>query len=260
MDLLAEDDAAGDPAANLALEEALVRACPAAPVLRLWRNTPCVVVGRAQRPEREADLAACAAAGVPVLRRASGGGTVYHDPGNLNITLAVPGWAPGLAAELATLLAGVLTGLGVAATAGPRGIFAGRAKVSGLASQLTRAASLAHATLLVTTPAARVTALLLPAPADPHRLDSRRSPVRPLAELAGGLTVTAARGAVLAAAADRYGPLAPRPPCPAEAGWQRRLLAERYRDSTWQLAGHRGLAKRKEEAQWTTRPAASFTA
>lgn len=259
MDLLVDDDVAGDPAANLALEEALVRACPPAPVLRLWRNPPCVVIGRAQRAGREADLAACAAAGVPVLRRASGGGAVYHDLGNLNISLVVPGWRPGLAAELAALLAGLLTGLGIPASAGARGVFAGPAKVSGLASQVTRAATLAHATLLVTTPAARVQAFLRPAPPDPHPLDSHRSPVRPLSELARGLTVPAARDAVLAAVAQRHGPLAPRPPRPAETGWQRRLLAERYRDRTWHLAGHRGPADGIKEGQWTTRPAASCT-
>jgi Lipoate-protein ligase A len=49
---------------------------------------------------------------VPVLRRASGGGTVFQDLGNLNISLAVPGRAPGLAADLAGLVAAVITGLG----------------------------------------------------------------------------------------------------------------------------------------------------
>jgi lipoate-protein ligase A len=261
MDVLDHDAVAADAAAGLALEEALVRACPPAPLLRIWQNPPCVVVGRAQRAEREADLAACAEAGIPVLRRASGGGAVYHDLGNLNITLAVPGWAPGLAAGLASLLAGMLTRLGVPAEARERGVFAGPVKVSGLASQLTRTASLAHATLLVTTPADRVLAFLRPAPPDPHPLDSHRSPVRPLSDLAGGFTVPAAREAVLAAAARRYGPLAPRPLRAAERQWQQRLLAERYRDGEWHRAGRLRPAggMKEEEAQWTTRPAASCT-
>jgi lipoate-protein ligase A len=259
MDLFVQQAAAGAPAANLAWEEALVRAVPAAPVLRIWRNPACVVLGRAQRAGREVDLAACAAAGVPVLRRASGGGTVYHDLGNLNITLVVPGWQPGLAAGLAGLLAGLLQELGIPAQAGDRGVFAGPAKVSGLASQLTRAATLAHATLLVTTPAARVMAFLRPAPAEPHPLDSRRSPVSPLCALARGLSVPVVRDAVLAAAARRCGPLSPRPPRAAETCWQQRLLAQRYRSDAWHLAGRRGPAGELEEGQWTTRPAASCT-
>jgi lipoate-protein ligase A len=259
MDLLIHAAPAGDAVANMALEEALVRAIPAMPVLRIWQNPPCVVIGRGQRPEREVDLAACAAAGVPVLRRASGGGAVYHDLGNLNITLAVPGWQPGLAAGLAALLAGLLRQLGIDAAAGERGVFAGPAKVSGLASQLTRTGSLAHATLLVTTPAARVAAFLRAAPPDPHPLDSRRSPVRPVSDLAGGFSVPAARAAVLAAATRRYGPLAPRPARAAETRWQLRLLADRYRSDAWHLAGRRGPAEGTKEAQWTTRPAASCT-
>src|SRR6516165_3712830 len=163
MDLLVPDVPGVEPAANLALEEALVRAIPPVPLLRIWQNGPCVVLGRGQRLHREVNVTACAMAGVPVLRRASGGGTVYHDLGNLNITLAVPGWVPGVAGDLAALVAGVLQQLGLAPTVTGRGVFAGPVKVSGLASQLTRGATLAHATLLVTTPAARVGAFLAPA-------------------------------------------------------------------------------------------------
>ena len=80
-----------------------------------------MVIGRAQRAAREVNLAACAASGVPVLRRASGGGTVYQDLGNLNISLAVPGRAPGLAADLAALVAAVIAGLGLTPAHGERG-------------------------------------------------------------------------------------------------------------------------------------------
>ena len=117
MDLLVPDVPSVDPAAHLALEEALVRAVPPGPLLRIWQNETCVVLGRGQRLEREANVAACAAAGVPVLRRASGGGTVFHDLGNLNITMVVPGRAPALTGDLAALVAGALRRLGLA----PRG-------------------------------------------------------------------------------------------------------------------------------------------
>jgi lipoate---protein ligase len=253
MDLLADGGVAGDQAANLALEEALVRSGPPSPVLRIWQNAPCVVLGRAQRAAREVNLAACAASGVPVLRRASGGGTVYQDLGNLNISLAAPGHVPGLAAEAAALVAAVIAGLGLAPRAGERGVFAGPAKVSGLASQLTRDGSLAHATLLVTTPAAQVGAFLTPAPRQPRPTDSRRSPVAALRDLGCDIGVAQARRAVLAEAARRYGPLRRRPPSPAELRWQQRLLAERYRIDSWHLTG------KTKEAQWTTRPVLTCT-
>ena len=247
MDLLVPDVPGVDPVATLALEEALVRAIPAAPVLRIWQNGPCVVLGRGQRPHREANVAACATAGVPVLRRASGGGAVYHDLGNLNITLAVRGWAPGLAGDLAALVAGVLRRLGVTPTVTGRGVFAGPVKVSGLASQLTRDATLAHATLLVTTPATRVAAFLEPAPADPCPLDSRRSPVLPLCEMVPGMCAATGRSLVLAEAAKRYGPLTPRPATVAEVGWQRRLMELRYGSGAWHRTG-RAPVERTEEA------------
>jgi len=126
MDLLVPDVPGVEPAANLALEEALVRAIPPVPLLRIWQNGPCVVLGRGQRLHREVNVAACAVAGVPVLRRASGGGTVYHDLGNLNITLAVPGWVPGVAGDLAALVAGVLRQLGLSPSATKGGVRAGR--------------------------------------------------------------------------------------------------------------------------------------
>ncbi len=268
MDLLMHDNVAGDQAANLALEEALARARPRSPLLRIWQNASCVVIGRAQRVSREVNLAACAADGVPVLRRSSGGGTVYQDLGNLNISLAVPGRDSGLAACLAALVAAVIAGLGVPVFAGGRGVFAGTrrpptaggrgglagpAKVSGLASQVTRDGSLAHATLLVTTAVDRVAAFLAPAPHDSHPADSRRSPVASLRELGCDLSLDQARGAVLAEAAARYGPLSRRPLNDGELGWQQRLLAARYRNDSWHRYG------RTEEAQWTTRPVSTCT-
>lgn len=247
MDLLVADvpDADGadthvpdaDPARNLALEEALVRAVPPVPLLRIWQNEACVVIGRAQHPGREADLAACAAGGIPVLRRASGGGAVYHDQGNLNITVVVPGRVPGLAGDVAALVGGVLRRLGVAPAVTERGVFAGAAKVSGLAAHVTRAATLAHATLLVTTPGGRVRTFLAPAPPDARPSDSRRSPVVPLSDLIPGLNVPAARVLVCEEAAGRYGPLVPRPASAGELDWQRRLLAQRYSRAEWHATG-----------------------
>ncbi|HUK67942.1 MAG TPA: lipoate--protein ligase family protein [Streptosporangiaceae bacterium] len=240
IDLLAEEAARTDASANLAMEEALVRARPQRPLLRIWQNTQCVVVGRGQRVEREVNLAACAHGGVAVARRASGGGAVYHDLGNLNISMAVPGYAPGLAGELARLVAAAIERLGLPPSICERGVLVGPEKVSGLAEQVTRSGSLAHATLLVTTPAADVVSYLAPAPHDPRPLDSRRVQVRPLCERRPALDIAAARTAVLAAAASRYGALLPRPPRAAEHRWFERLLIERYRDPAWHLTGRPG--------------------
>ena len=79
------------PAENLALDEALLDAAEAdeaGETLRFWESpVPFVVLGYANRAATEANLPACAAASVPVLRRSSGGGTVLQGPGCFNYAL-----------------------------------------------------------------------------------------------------------------------------------------------------------------------------
>ena len=76
------------PEANLALDEALLNGAEDgedfANVLRFWEApSPFVVVGRASHLREEVNLDACRAAGVPVLRRCSGGTSVVAGPGCL---------------------------------------------------------------------------------------------------------------------------------------------------------------------------------
>ena len=59
-------------------------------VLLLWRNDPAVVIGRHQNPWVEVNVEAAEDAKIDVARRNSGGGTVYHDKGNLNCTFFTP--------------------------------------------------------------------------------------------------------------------------------------------------------------------------
>jgi len=79
------------PEANLACDEALLDLCEETRdrgILRFWESPdPFVVLGLASRRNREVDAAACAARGIPVLRRCSGGGTVVQGPGCLSYAL-----------------------------------------------------------------------------------------------------------------------------------------------------------------------------
>lgn len=54
--------------------------------LRIWRSPKSVVVGKHQNALAEVDLNFCLENKIPVLRRISGGGTVYHDLGNINFS------------------------------------------------------------------------------------------------------------------------------------------------------------------------------
>ncbi|CAH8509507.1 unnamed protein product [Schistosoma turkestanicum] len=57
----------------------------------LWRsNPPCIVIGRFQNVWNEVNCPLVHSKGWKLARRHSGGGTVYHDLGNLNITFMQP--------------------------------------------------------------------------------------------------------------------------------------------------------------------------
>ncbi len=79
-----------DPYLNLALDHAILLLNEPSRnevLIRLWRNKHCVVVGKAQILEDEVNLDFCKRHGISVCRRISGGGAVYHDLGNLNVSL-----------------------------------------------------------------------------------------------------------------------------------------------------------------------------
>ncbi|KAJ7248486.1 hypothetical protein C8J57DRAFT_1189735 [Mycena rebaudengoi] len=77
-----------DPFFNLTFEDWLFRHCPPdRPLLLIYRNEPCVVIGRNQNPWKEVNMNALRAKDMPLVRRRSGGGTVYHDLGNTNFSI-----------------------------------------------------------------------------------------------------------------------------------------------------------------------------
>ncbi len=79
-----------DPTWNLAFEEAVQEWDQPEDVMMLWQNKNAIIVGRYQNAEKEINFDAANKIGARVVRRSSGGGTVYHDMGNLNYTFIRP--------------------------------------------------------------------------------------------------------------------------------------------------------------------------
>lgn len=74
-----------DPYHNMAVEEFMFHHFDE-PVFHLWQNEPSVVIGRNQLPEAEVDMVCLQKKNIKLVRRFSGGGAVYQDLGNINLS------------------------------------------------------------------------------------------------------------------------------------------------------------------------------
>jgi lipoate---protein ligase len=159
-----------NPFANLAVEQYLFQNSPPdSTILFLYNNGPCVVIGRNQNPWLEANLAQSYKQqnAVPLVRRRSGGGAVFHDRGNLNFSVICPS-ANFTRDKHAQMVASALRSLGVDGArvndrhdivveqGDPPATF----KISGSAYKLTRQRALHHGTLLINTDAGLLRNLL----------------------------------------------------------------------------------------------------
>ena len=82
------DNERTNPYWNLALEEYLLKNS-AQEYFMLWRNAPSIIIGRNQNTLSEINAEYVKSHSIPVVRRLSGGGAVFHDLGNLNYTFIV---------------------------------------------------------------------------------------------------------------------------------------------------------------------------
>ena len=135
---------------NLNLEQQLL--ADKEEVVLLYVNDRAVVVGRNQTIEAEVDCIYCREHNIEVVRRQSGGGTVYHDKGNLNYAIICNSPEHPLDTDYTRPIVWALNRLGVAATTGSRGeITVDGVKISGSASMVRRGRVLFHGTLLYNT-------------------------------------------------------------------------------------------------------------
>ena len=225
------------PAENLALDEALLIAAEegtGAEVLRLWElPTYAVVVGSGGSVAIDVNLAACEADGVPVLRRASGGGTVLLGPGCLCFSLVLNyDRAPGLneiPASNRYILARIVKALAPVIPAkveGTSDLAVGGVKFSGNAQQRKRTHFLHHGTLLCGFDLTRVSQFLNAPEREPEYRHHR-----PHAEFVINLPCTAEEAKrLLIAEWQPEGDYAPVPLAKV-----RELVAEKYSRDEWNL-------------------------
>jgi len=236
---LIDNRSSRDPAVNLALEEFLMRRFRGREtVLLFYRNDPAVVIGRNQIPYREVNLQQVRRRQVSVVRRISGGGAVYHDPGNLNFSLiAARGTAPFPSpGDAVRPVRDSLRALGLPASLNDRhDILLEDMKVTGTAQYRAQGQCLTHGTLLVSADLGRLQRVLS-SDSEVSFFQGRgsvRSPVTNLVDHRPALTIAMVRAALLQSFAALHGSVTPVTLTPTDWSEIRRLAQSKYRSWDW---------------------------
>ena len=139
-----------DPAFNIALEEYFLSEFDDE-FFCFWRNRPSVIIGRNQDALAEVNMSFLKENNIALVRRATGGGAVFHDLGNVNFSYITPceksdffNFEKFSAPVISALNA---LGLQVEAT-GRNDLTINGHKISGNAQRLHRGRILHHGTLL----------------------------------------------------------------------------------------------------------------
>ncbi len=135
---------------NLAVEEFLLTRVTSGDLLMLWKSAPTVVIGKFQNAYGEVSVGELERRGIGLVRRNSGGGTVYHDGGNLNFTMIADRGVNSPDYERFLMpVVDALQSLGIPATMGDAfDIVVDGKKVSGNAQSVVKDRVMHHGTLL----------------------------------------------------------------------------------------------------------------
>ncbi len=139
-----------DPWFNIAAEEHFLKNFQE-DIFMLWQNEASIIVGKHQNTLAEINYQYVKGKGVPVIRRISGGGTVFHDLGNLNFTFIRNGEKGKLVdfRKFTDPILAVLNEMGVPAVfEGKNDLRVKGLKISGNAEHVFKNRVLHHGTLL----------------------------------------------------------------------------------------------------------------
>lgn len=148
--MLCIDNRCTDIYFNLAAEEYLLKR-KRENYFMLWRSEPSVVIGKHQSAEIETDENYMKGNGIRLARRFSGGGAVYHDKGNINLTFIETIQQPDFEFYLQQVI-DFLETIGITAHADKRlGVYVDGLKISGSAQCIHKDRVMYHCTLLFST-------------------------------------------------------------------------------------------------------------
>jgi lipoate-protein ligase A len=139
-----------EPYFNIAAEEYFLKYFEEE-IFMLWQNDPCIIVGKHQNTLAEINIEYVEKHNIPVIRRITGGGTVFHDLGNLNFTFIQKGQDENLVnfRKFTKPVIDALATLGIEAKfEGRNDLTVNGKKISGNAEHVYKNRVLHHGTLL----------------------------------------------------------------------------------------------------------------
>lgn len=142
-----------DPYFNIAAEEYFVKHTTD-DICMIWINDQSVIIGKHQNAYAEINYPFVRANQIPVIRRISGGGAVYHDSGNVNFTFIKKTYKNNQVdfSRFSSIIVKFIQSLGIDVNISKRNsLFAHNLKFSGHAEHVFHDRVLHHGTLLFDT-------------------------------------------------------------------------------------------------------------
>ena len=206
-------------------------------IFYLWQNRRTVVIGVNQNPWKECHVKELEQDDGFLARRLSGGGAVFHDLGNLNFTFLVREKDYNLERQLDVIVR-AMAKFGInAERSGRNDILTDGKKFSGNAFYSSRGHCYHHGTLLVDVDMANLSKYLNVSHAklQSKGVDSVRSRVINLKELAPEMTIEALQNALIEAFGEVYGVTPVKLPTERINQIQIEQAAEKFTSWEWRL-------------------------
>jgi lipoate-protein ligase A len=157
-----------DAAFHFSVEEYIASQYPwNVPVMMIWQADGCAMLGCHQVAEAEIDIGYARKENIQIVRRSSGGGTIFTDMGTLLYTMILPHTKENYPleiakAKLATPIVTAMNKMGIPAMLeGRNDILIEGKKISGLAQYVKHGKLCVHGSLLYDTDLEKLTQLLL---------------------------------------------------------------------------------------------------